>query len=117
MKIERNGGQESDRREVPRTFRQHERQEKEQKSREGKKRVGARFGRIKEKQRGDSRQNDEPDSRGARRKSEGSDENSERRGEGEHPREDVAREALADRDERLLQEVEERRPRVVAQDV
>jgi hypothetical protein len=117
VKVERNGGQESDRRQVPGTFRQHERQEKEQKSRERKKRVGARFSGIDEEQRGDARQNDEPDFRGARGKSEHSDEKSERRGEGEHPRKDVARETLADRDERLLQEVEEWRPRVVAQDV
>ncbi len=117
MKIERNGGQESDRREVPRTFRQHERQEKEQKSREGKKRVGARFGGIEEEQRGDARQNDEPDSRRARGKSERSGEESESCPERERSRQNVAGETLADGDERLLQEIEEGGARVVAQDV
>lgn len=117
VKVERSGGQESDRCEVPGTFRQDEGQQEEQKSRERKKRVSARFSGIEEEQRGDARQNEEPDSRGARGKSECSDEESERRGEGERSGEDVAGETLADRDERLLQEIEKRRPGVAAQDL
>ena len=117
MKIERNGGQKSDRREVARALGQDDRQQEKEKHRKRKERIGTGFRGIEKQQRGDARQDDEPEFRGARGESEHADEKSDHRSEGERTREDVRRKALADRHERLLEEIEERRSRVVGKSV
>ena len=89
-------------------------EEEEREDEQRQERVGAGLGGVEEEKRGDGGEEDEPRLRRPRRERKGPAENGERRGEGRDARGQVGREeALPRKNERFLEEVEERRSGVV----